>query len=220
MVFKGREKCLSYNDRPLALLLHLKEGNNEPVFYLKALRTTSMVKSMVASEKGERFSGPSEDEAPSAPVEQHQQATTNPVETAVAIYEYKKDREDELDVNIGDHFIIRDKSTAGWWVVEKDGKSGWVPAGCLMEKSNDEEELMSQNGPVEALALYDYTALGVNELSITKGDKLWVNRKYQHWLFAECGDAEGWVPSCYVALANTTSSLPSPHGEFKVKIVS
>lgn len=80
------------------------------------------------------------------------------VETfAIAIYPYVSEREDELDVSVGDTFVVKSKAK-GWWVVQRDAKasgqadvvgivkssdgtplnggeikSGWVPAGCLLE---------------------------------------------------------------------------------------
>lgn len=62
---------------------------------------------------------------------------------ALAIYPYMADRDDEFDVNVGDTFVILNK-TKGWWVVHRDTKatkesdivrSGWVPQGCLLETS-------------------------------------------------------------------------------------
>jgi protein STE50 len=76
---------------------------------------------------------------------------------AIAIYPYVSEREDEFDVAVGDTFIVKSKAK-GWWVVQRDArakghpivegvvrnidgtprnggeiKSGWVPAGCLLE---------------------------------------------------------------------------------------
>lgn len=62
---------------------------------------------------------------------------------ALAIYPYLADRDDEFDVNVGDTFVILNK-TKGWWVVHRDTsatkesdivRSGWVPQGCLLETS-------------------------------------------------------------------------------------
>jgi hypothetical protein len=62
---------------------------------------------------------------------------------ALAIYPYMADRDDEFDVNVGDTFVILNK-TKGWWVVHRDTqamsesdivRSGWVPQGCLLETS-------------------------------------------------------------------------------------
>jgi hypothetical protein len=123
----------------------------------------------------------------------------------VAIYEYKAQRDDELNVSIGDEFVVRDKSETGWWVVERAGQTGWVPAGCLIDKSANDVLIDGETGPVPGIALYDYNALGVNELSISKDDVLTVFKKYQHWLMAEVDGRTGWVPTCYVSLEDHTN---------------
>lgn len=82
---------------------------------------------------------------------------------AIAIYPYSCEREDEFDVNVGDTFVVLSKAK-GWWIVQRDSnatglgdiaagssprdgsaddgrlggaeiRSGWVPAGCLIETS-------------------------------------------------------------------------------------
>ena len=52
----------------------------------------------------------------------------------------------------------------------------------------------------EGDVLYDYTAEGANELSISKGDRLVIYNRHQHWLLADYAGTRGWVPSCYVAI--------------------
>lgn len=99
--------------------------------------------------------------------------SSNITPNAVAIYEYRAEREDELDVAIGDRFVILSRET-GWCVVEKDGKrgdksikeTGWVPTGCLHEsevEAQDEGALV-----VLGVVLYDYSKISPNELSIKK----------------------------------------------------
>jgi hypothetical protein len=139
-----------------------------------------------------------------------------PTETAVAIYEYRAERDDEFDVAIGDTFVVKDKSVTGWWVVEKQVqgqmKTGWVPAGCLMASEQEED-----TGSSQGTALFDYNAVGANELSIKKGDLLIVHKKYQHWLLAENQGVQGWVPSCYVSTERVESMAENTQStRFKV----
>ncbi|UZJ55861.1 hypothetical protein CBS101457_005181 [Exobasidium rhododendri] len=83
--------------------------------------------------------------------------TTEPGSFAIAIYPYVSEREDEFDVKVGSTFIVKGKAK-GWWIVHRDAKAtgqadvtgivknadgsaknggeirtGWVPAGCLLE---------------------------------------------------------------------------------------
>lgn len=90
------------------------------------------------------------------PPEDYVSTTVEASGVAMAIYPYAAERDDELDVVVGDTFNIKSKSD-GWWIVErrarapeiangfaKDangeqdamlgiGQIGWVPAGCLLE---------------------------------------------------------------------------------------
>ncbi|KAE8189810.1 hypothetical protein CF335_g6526 [Tilletia laevis] len=86
-----------------------------------------------------------------------------PRKYAIAIYPYPSERDDEFDVELGDTFVVLSK-IHGWWAVERDPgadgegdgrwveldlpgsreegrvrvkvvRTGWVPAGCLLEMS-------------------------------------------------------------------------------------
>ncbi|KAM0751989.1 RA-domain-containing protein [Meredithblackwellia eburnea MCA 4105] len=128
----------------------------------------------------------------------------------ISIYPYLADREDEFDVAVGDTFIIISK-TKGWWVVHRDlgpgasdtttRKSGWVPAGCLLETSvpplSLPGALSSAGSPYNAsnvsiepsfivsvstpgIALMDYTKNGSDELDVKKGNHLRILKRYNH----------------------------------------
>ena len=216
----GEETCLSYDDKPWALVMQSKDS---PVFILKSLRTTESVILTVSDKKKtmsrfshimeasrqSRMSTFNDNKSISASNVSARDTSqmskylssistsspTGATETAVAIYEYKAERDDELDVNIGDTFIIRDKTETGWWVVERDAVPGWVPSGCLVESSGE-----NPSAPQNGFALYDYDAVGGNELSLKKDDHLVILKKYQHWFMASLDGKEGWVPSCYVGI--------------------
>lgn len=117
---------------------------------------------------------------------------------AVSVYEYIPQREDELLVGIGERFNILSRSTQGWWIVEREGKYGWVPSGCLFEIEDKEDDYSGI--PWQGVALFDYEALGPAELSIKKEENLLIYKKYQHWLVAESAEKKGWVPSTYISM--------------------
>ncbi|KZV92373.1 RA-domain-containing protein [Exidia glandulosa HHB12029] len=69
--------------------------------------------------------------------------TPSGISYAVSIYPYMAEQDDELDVVVGDYYIILHRAR-GWWNVQCDpqgsgivdqenGRAGWVPAGCLLE---------------------------------------------------------------------------------------
>lgn len=96
---------------------------------------------------------------------------------AIAIYPYVCEREDEFDVSVGDTFVVLSKAK-GWWVVQcdthasgvgdivggtaSDGahessdrpleiRSGWVPAGCLIETSRPLASVPGPDGATSTL---------------------------------------------------------------------
>ncbi|KAJ3093069.1 Adaptor for signal transduction [Quaeritorhiza haematococci] len=230
--FKGLERCLSFDERPLVLHNQLKDGDDAPIFVLKhikqvkspASRTSDTSKGSEGNTKGQdRVSNApliSSASIPSSSASMLPDGTPSTSDflskaptltrnngklqhtgntSAVAIYEYKGERDDELDVAIGDRFTILNRDT-GWCMVEKDGKRGWIPAGCLLESEDREDEEVDTSVPQKGIVLYDYNKISPNEVSIKRGDMLIIHKKYQHWLLVDCNDQRGWVPSCYVSI--------------------
>ncbi|KAK9898161.1 hypothetical protein P389DRAFT_29921 [Cystobasidium minutum MCA 4210] len=152
---------------------------------------------------------------------------------ALAIYPYMADRDDEFDVNVGDTFVILNK-TKGWWVVHRDTtatkasdivRSGWVPQGCLLETSVPPSRIsstpLSSATPINplsivsvstpGLALMDYTAQGSDEITMKKGDKLRVFKRYNYWSYVikESTGERGWTPSWFVGKLSSGNSATS-----------
>ncbi|KAJ1551485.1 Adaptor for signal transduction [Nowakowskiella sp. JEL0078] len=239
-----KERCLSFDECPLQLRNGLKEGDDVPVFILKHIKqvgTTAIRNTMsrlslltdASSTLARRLSAKQTDSNFSQSKSELSYATTqtgvkgkgvaappddgfmNYLPTAVAIYEYRADREDELDVAIGEKFKILGRET-GWCVVERNGRRGWVPAGCLMESVDEEQDSQSEadavvrenSNPQKGVVLYDYDSQSQNELSITKGTTLLITKKYEHWVLAEFNNKKGWVPSCYVSMNDDKNQEP------------
>ncbi|KAK4684078.1 protein STE50, partial [Tremellales sp. Uapishka_1] len=164
---------------------------------------------------------------------------------AISIYPYIADRQDEFDVAVGATFVVLSKAK-GWWIVQKDPdgmgnivpdqtKSGWVPAGCLLELSSPisavspttpemtslipgrqplpPAAIMSSSYP--GIVLMDYEAKGDDELTLKEGDKIRVYKKYCHWSYSiqqETGE-RGWVPAWFIGkLASSPGGTDSQPG--------
>lgn len=145
--------------------------------------------------------------------------TPSGVSYAVSIYPYMAEQDDELDVVVGDYYIILHRAR-GWWNVQCDpagmgivdqenGKSGWVPAGCLLETkvpvatavaeasgSASPTAFVAGKNPILPLsiistsfpgvALTDYHKKGEEELELRKDDTLRVFKRYNHWSYVRC----------------------------------
>ncbi|RXK42458.1 hypothetical protein M231_00012 [Tremella mesenterica] len=159
---------------------------------------------------------------------------------AVAIYPYIADRQDEFDVAVGATFVILSK-TKGWYIVQKDpegtgniipehSRSGWVPAGCLLELSQPicavcpsgeinsaypglsrlpPSAIVSSSYP--GVVLMDYGPQGEDEVALREGEKVRVYKKYCHWSYTIKQDSgeRGWVPAWFIGKLSGTDSAPT-----------
>lgn len=194
------DRCLSFDERPLELVNRVKD-RYIPSFVLKHLKQVEKVdRDSIALES--HLALKSADQSKSGLLMNGGLSPKKKNYHAVAVYEYKAERDDEINVAIGDTFKIL-KTESGWCVVEKDGKNYWVPASCLMESEEREEHFSAKNSAssqITGIVIYDYKKISPNEMSIKSGDQLVIHKKYNHWLLAECNDQRGWVPSCYVSI--------------------
>ncbi|KAI8929857.1 hypothetical protein BC831DRAFT_238373 [Entophlyctis helioformis] len=215
--FRGKERCLSFNERPLVLVNKMRDGDELPEFYIKHIKQVhapgvrvSALPSDVSAHSTQHGSAlapgiilPLPASSVAIPTVESVAPKTEEHAMAVAVYEYSAQRDDEMNVEIGDMFVIVSRET-GWFVVEKNGRRGWVPAGCLLESNvvgnadAFEDNDVAQTGTV----LHDYEKMSPNELTIHKGDALAIHRKFQHWLLVDCRGDHGWVPSCYVSIVS------------------
>ncbi len=180
----NREKCLNFDEYPLLIYQEFKDQN--PLILLKHIKQVKQV-----MERPARSHENMTQQRPAVDAPKDKEATKKQ-NFAVAIYEYQKEREDELDLAIGDQLQVVGRED-GWTAVLKDGIKYWVPSACLLD-GDQEEDQTGEKG----IAIFDYTKNSSNELTVHKGDELVIFRKYNHWLLAECKGQTGWVPSCYI----------------------
>lgn len=136
-----------------------------------------------------------------------------------------------VDHHSGDYYIILHRAR-GWWNVQCDpqgtgivdpdnGRSGWVPAGCLLETrvpvatavaeaaGSASPSAVAGKSPILPLsiistsfpgvALMDYHKKGDEELELFKDDTLRVFKRYNHWSYVRttlrpCKVADLWFP--------------------------
>ena len=58
----------------------------------------------------------------------------------VALYEYKAQRSDELDLQMGDEILVIIKENDSWWMGQlvRSGRDGYFPASYVQEKSHND----------------------------------------------------------------------------------
>ena len=61
----------------------------------------------------------------------------------MALYEYKAQRNDELDLDMGDEILVLVKESEGWWMGQlvKNGREGYFPTSYVQEKRLDSAAL-------------------------------------------------------------------------------
>ncbi|KAJ7775756.1 hypothetical protein DFH07DRAFT_89697 [Mycena maculata] len=159
-------------------------------------------------------------------------ATSNGVQSVIdisyafAIYPYLAEQSDELDVVVGEKFVITSRAR-GWWVVQRDPtgsgvvdmsifKQGWVPAGCFLQtnvpvtsammeaatakpttSTTSASPILPLNISFPGIALMDYKKKGEEELDLVKDDAF---KRYNHWTYVvkEIDGDRGWVPSWFI----------------------
>ncbi|KAI9205107.1 uncharacterized protein BJ171DRAFT_474520 [Polychytrium aggregatum] len=176
-------QCLSFNATPLQIHLDfLNQGKDAPKFTLRHIKQN---KTQLQR-------------APSTLQNSQMRRTPEPLSSteleciAIGIYEYSATREDETDIAIGDRLKIV-ATEGGWSQVERSNGLFWAPSGCLWLPKNEEAV------PTTGWVLYDYFRVSKNELTVSKGTKLLIHRKAEHWLLVSVGEQSGWVPSSYIS---------------------
>ncbi|OAV94839.1 hypothetical protein PTTG_26839 [Puccinia triticina 1-1 BBBD Race 1] len=242
-----QERCLSYEEKPLLLFQKLKEANQNPVFTLRHIKDIESPVCLALAKQAQRR----EKKLASAALKlaepttssSTQQSKKSPPNTGrvekasgfcIAIYPYMSECEDDLDVGVGDTFIIVGKSK-GWWVVNRDkgteteldeGQQGWIPSGCLLETRKSfsmgpsgkadyttpirPEDILSVSS--SCYGLMDYKSKGVDELGFEIKDRLKVYKKYNNWSYAinesKPEKPRGWTPSWLIGTRKDKDAGP------------
>lgn len=158
-----KQRCLSYDEKPLQLWIRLRNAGKHPAFVLKHIDDIKSPIAVIRQRQAERQATSTEsyasdlDNAGSDVKDATDTAHSNvrgspiPAESiigasyAVAIFPYWAVAPDELDIKLDDAFIVLSRAE-GWWMVQRDnsrsrtvngypGQRGWVPSGALLETS-------------------------------------------------------------------------------------
>ncbi|QRV76374.1 actin cytoskeleton-regulatory complex protein SLA1 [Ceratobasidium sp. AG-Ba] len=124
-----------------------------------------------------------------------------------ALYDYNPDgADDEVAIKEDQILLLLDGSDDEWWKVkiktnsqEDNGASGLVPKAYVEEAK-----------PItSAKALYDYTANGDGELSISEDEPLYVYEQEEEWSLVKSnkpGGKAGYVPATYIELSGAVQN--------------
>ncbi|KAJ3191025.1 hypothetical protein HK101_008166 [Irineochytrium annulatum] len=138
-------------------------------------------------------------------------AKNDPATTAVALYAYQAQEENEIDFDENETITGIEKIDEGWWQgVNAQGKMGLFPANYVQlleaEEAGGAVEEPAAAAAVdgeyrEATALYDYEAAEENEISFTAGDVIThIVFVSEDWWQGRVNGVEGLFPGNYVQL--------------------
>jgi len=150
-----KERCLSYDEKPLRLWIWLRDKGKHPAFVIKHMDEVKSPIALIREKHAHRRAssiGSFYSDSDNAGSDARDIAGTShsnvPIDLddtlrtyAVAIFPYWAEAPDELDVRLDDSFIVLSRA-AGWWMVHRDSpnsvnrnsrKQGWVPSGALLE---------------------------------------------------------------------------------------
>lgn len=158
------QHCFSYDEKPLQAWAWLSAKGKHPAFMIKHVDEVKSPIAIIRERHARRQASSagslaSESDSAGSDVRYRNdnahsnvQANTASVDSspsvtgagyAVAVFPYRAEAPDELDVELDDAFVVLSR-TPGWWMVQRDnskygtsckhpGKQGWVPSGALLQ---------------------------------------------------------------------------------------
>ncbi|SPO00930.1 related to Drebrin F [Cephalotrichum gorgonifer] len=148
-------------------------------------------------------------------------AASAPGASAVALYDYEKAEDNEIDLREDEHVVDIEMVDDDWWVgTNSQGDRGLFPSNYVQivgdEQQVEEEEPIPAPAPAPeahqaeaaepsgghtATALFDYEAAEDNELSFREGDII-TNLDFpdEDWWLGHLGPNQGLFPANYVEL--------------------
>ncbi|KAJ3103463.1 hypothetical protein HDU96_009243 [Phlyctochytrium bullatum] len=135
--------------------------------------------------------------------------------TAIALYAYQAQEENEIDFDENEVITGIEKLDEGWWQgVNAKGRMGLFPANYVQIQEAppkaaapvDDVPAVPDEAPGdyhEAVALYDYEAAEENEISFAAGDKVThIVFVSEEWWQGRVNGVDGLFPGNYVELTN------------------
>ncbi|KAL6604905.1 hypothetical protein LY90DRAFT_709177 [Neocallimastix californiae] len=115
-------------------------------------------------------------------------------EKAIVLLPYKKKKDNELSIEIGEVVELLERESIEKYRVQKKGGSiGFVPAECIVEKAED-EEMELYDTPQDGEIRKEYKKINAFEISLKKGDKVKIHAKFRNWMYVDSNKKQGWMP--------------------------
>ncbi|KAI9325967.1 hypothetical protein DFJ73DRAFT_180402 [Zopfochytrium polystomum] len=185
----NKERTLATDERPLSLQNSMQDEDGVPVFIIKRKlrdqpRTLNSSDTLKGSTKSPSTALSSQD-------------LTEPY--AVALQDFKAEREDEISLERGDRVVVL-KKDADWCSVKKmdTGSVGWVPSSFLVDSMDLMSKDRDKQTPLRGTVAYDFVSESPPIITIRKGDVVDILKWNDLWFLVETRDQKGWIPKSYV----------------------
>jgi len=133
---------------------------------------------------------------------------------AYVLMAYKKKKDNEVSVEVGEIIEILDReSVEKYRVQKKGGIIGYLPTECFVEKEAG-DEMVIYDTPLESEIKKDYKKMNAYEISLKKGDKIKIHAQFRTWNYVESNKKQGWVPITHIGYRRPRS-LTSPLSQSK-----
>ncbi|OUM63653.1 hypothetical protein PIROE2DRAFT_9728 [Piromyces sp. E2] len=124
---------------------------------------------------------------------------------AYVLLPYKKKKDNEVSVELGETIEILDReSVEKYRVQKKGGIIGYLPTECFVEKEEG-DEMVLYDMPLEGEIRKDYKKVNAYEISLKKGDKVKIHAKFRTWIYVESFKKQGWMPHSNITLRRPRS---------------
>jgi len=137
---------------------------------------------------------------------------------AYVLLPYKKKKDNEVSVELGEMIEILDKENPDKYRVQKKGGIiGYLPTECFVE-INPGDEMQLYDTPLEGEIKKDYKKLNAYEVSLKKGDKVKLYAKFRTWMYVDSNKKQGWMPTNNIDLNSQLTeshSLEEIHNRFE-----
>ena len=137
--YPSDSRCLSFDERPLAIKRQVDKLGIKIMFILKHIRVNDeAVTGRTITQSSTAISVPTALPLPRRSIYGPSIAVGDSV---VAIYEYKAEKEDEFDIIIGDRFLISN-IVEHWCILKNAERSAWGPMACFANEFETQTRLL------------------------------------------------------------------------------
>ncbi|KAJ7585035.1 hypothetical protein C8J56DRAFT_1027479 [Mycena floridula] len=138
-----RERCLSYDEKPMLLFQKLKNASQNPALTVKHIKDIPSPITLGYKKRAMRRAEFGGLNPPAMSSSSRLSQTTSDYTIlgyAVAVYPYVAEQPDEFDISVGDIFVIVSRGPGVWWQLRHepvrshiDEVARWAPSGAFLE---------------------------------------------------------------------------------------